>query len=65
MTQGRPAKLMGIDDRFEFDPDGYCGDFCKICKEKKYDMNAVLDVMNPNKNRNSLQSSTRTSTSSK
>ncbi len=51
MTQGRPAKLKQIDDRFELDPDGYCGNSCKICKEKNYDLNAVLDVKNPNKKR--------------
>ncbi len=49
MTQGRPAKLKGIDDRFELDTEGSCGENCKICKEKNYNMNAVLDVMNPNK----------------
>ncbi len=51
MTQGRPAKLKGIEDRFELDLVGSCGDSCKICKDKNYDMNAVLDVMNPNKKR--------------
>ncbi len=56
MTQGRPAKLKGIDDRFELDLEGSCGDSCKICREKNYDMNAVLDVMNPNKKREEQQS---------
>ncbi len=51
MIEGRPAKLKGIDDRFELDLVGSCGDSCKICKEKKYDMNDALDVMNPNKKR--------------
>ncbi len=49
MTQGRPANLKGIEARLELDPDGFCGQNCKICSEKKYDLNAVLDVMNPNK----------------
>ncbi len=34
MTLGRPAKLKQIDDRFELDPEGSCGDSCKICREK-------------------------------
>ncbi len=38
MTQGRPAALKQVDDRFELDPDGSCGDGCKICTEKKIQM---------------------------
>ncbi len=49
MTQGRPASLKQIDDRFELDPEGFCGEHCKICKEKKYDLNIVFDVINPHK----------------
>ncbi len=48
MTQGRPAELKGIEDRFELDPEGSCGDSCKICREKKYQDLEILDVMNPN-----------------
>ncbi len=35
MTQGRPAKLKQIDDRFELDPDGSCGKNCVICNKVK------------------------------
>ncbi len=35
MTQGRPASLKQIDDRFELDPNGSCSKDCKICKEKE------------------------------
>ncbi len=51
MTRSRPAKLKGINDRFELDLEGSCGESCKICREKNYDLNAVLDVMNPNNKR--------------
>ncbi len=46
---GRPAKLKQIEERFELDLKGSCGDNCKVCLEKNYDMNAVLDIMSPNK----------------
>jgi hypothetical protein len=36
MTQGRPASLKGIDDRFELDYEGSCGLDCKICQQKDY-----------------------------
>jgi dipeptidyl aminopeptidase/acylaminoacyl peptidase len=36
MTQGRPASLKGIDDRFELDYKGSCGDSCKVCQKKHY-----------------------------
>ncbi len=48
MTKGRPAKLKGIDDRLELDPEGSCGDDCKICQKKDYRNIEILDVMNPN-----------------
>ncbi len=35
MTKGRPATLKGIEDRFELDPEGVCGEDCKICKRKE------------------------------
>ncbi len=35
MTQGRPASLKQIDDRFELDPDGSCGKDCVICNKIK------------------------------
>ncbi len=35
MTQGRPANLKGVDDRFELDLEGSCGDSCKTCKRKE------------------------------
>jgi dienelactone hydrolase len=41
MTVGIPAKMKGIETRYELDPDGSCGMDCKICKEKKYDLNAL------------------------
>ncbi len=48
MTQGRPAKLRQIEDRFEFDPSSSCGHSCKICQQKSYQHLEILDVMNPN-----------------
>jgi hypothetical protein len=33
MTQGIPAKLKGIEARYELDPAGKCGTSCKICKK--------------------------------
>ncbi len=48
MTQGRPAKLKGIDDRLELDSAGSCGDDCKICQKKDYQHMEIMDVMNPN-----------------
>ncbi len=41
MTKGRPAKLKGVDDRFELDIEGSCGKGCKTCQKKNYDLNAV------------------------
>ncbi len=48
MTKGGPAKLKQIDDRFELDPTGSCGEDCKICQKKDYQHLEILDVMNPN-----------------
>lgn len=36
MTQGIPNQYKLIESRFELDPQGSCGNDCKICKEKKY-----------------------------
>jgi dipeptidyl aminopeptidase/acylaminoacyl peptidase len=36
MTQGLPAELKGLEFRYELDPEGTCGDSCKICREKNY-----------------------------
>ncbi len=33
MTQGRPASLKQVDDRFELDPEGSCGDDCPVCNK--------------------------------
>jgi hypothetical protein len=33
MTQGIPASLRGMEERFELDPSGSCGSNCQICKE--------------------------------
>ncbi len=41
MTHSKPATLKQIDDRLEQDPFGSCGHDCKLCKEKKYDLNAA------------------------
>ncbi len=48
MTKGRPAKLKQIDDRFELDPKGSCGNSCKVCQHKDYQNSEFLDVLNPN-----------------
>ncbi len=36
MTEGVPAKLKGIETRYELDPSGSCGDNCSICRKKNY-----------------------------
>ncbi len=36
MTQGRPAKLKGIEERLELDLEGSCGDNCQVCSKKEY-----------------------------
>ncbi len=36
MTQGIPAQLKTIENRYEMDPQGNCGPKCKICMSKKY-----------------------------
>jgi dienelactone hydrolase len=41
MTQGIPAKLRLIETGYQLDPQGSCGVDCKICKEKRYDLNAL------------------------
>ncbi|OQP59679.1 hypothetical protein A3860_36530 [Niastella vici] len=33
MTQGIPATLKGIEARYELDPEGSCGNDCKICQQ--------------------------------
>jgi dipeptidyl aminopeptidase/acylaminoacyl peptidase len=35
MTQGRPAHLKQMDDRFELDAEGSCGGDCRVCHGKK------------------------------
>ncbi len=49
MTQNRPPSFKGIDDFLSYDLEGSCSVQCKICREKRYDMNAVLNVMNSKK----------------
>jgi dipeptidyl aminopeptidase/acylaminoacyl peptidase len=41
MTRGIPARMKGIETRYELDPEGSCGMDCRICKEKNYDLNAL------------------------
>jgi dipeptidyl aminopeptidase/acylaminoacyl peptidase len=36
MTQGIPAKLKGVENGYELDPNGSCGNDCPICKKKRY-----------------------------
>jgi dipeptidyl aminopeptidase/acylaminoacyl peptidase len=36
MTRGVPAKMKGIETRYELDPKGECGPDCRICKKKDY-----------------------------
>ncbi|MFI5140209.1 MAG: S9 family peptidase [Sphingobacteriales bacterium] len=33
MTEGIPAKLKGIESRYELDPEGSCGNNCPVCKK--------------------------------
>lgn len=35
MTEGKPAALKEIEDRYELDPEGSCGKNCKICEANK------------------------------
>lgn len=32
ITSGIPAKLKGIESRYELDPDASCGTFCPVCQ---------------------------------
>jgi hypothetical protein len=36
MTQGIPARLKGVETRYELDPEGTCSPTCPFCKKKDY-----------------------------